>query len=196
MQILSRGVETCMRNLKKEKSGAGLLVFLCWLLYMTSYLGKVNYSANITQIIDFYRITKVEAGVVPTFFFFSYGIGQVVNGIFSKRYNPKWTMFIGLFLSAIINLIVAVTTNFAIVKWLWMVNGFLLSLLWPTLIRLLSESLPKKDLQRSSIIIGTTVASGTLLVYLSSSLFAVFNTFLLYGRRCRNNCCFYVDVFL
>ena len=53
-----------------RKRQAYLLMFLCWLVYSTSYLGKVNYAANITQIIDYYGITKAQAGSVSTFFFF------------------------------------------------------------------------------------------------------------------------------
>jgi len=66
---------------RDRKSDASLLIFLGWIMYMISYLGKVNYSANITQIIDYYQVTKSEAGMVPTFFFFSYGIG------IGKQYN-------------------------------------------------------------------------------------------------------------
>lgn len=43
------------------------MIFLVWLVYATSYLGKVNYSSNITQIIDFYRISKAEAGLPQPF---------------------------------------------------------------------------------------------------------------------------------
>ncbi len=161
----------------KTKNGAGLLIFLGWLLYMTSYLGKVNYSANITQIMDFYNITKSEAGTVPTFFFCSYGIGQVINGVLCKRYNMKWIIFVSMMTSAIINFIIAVSTSFPFIKWLWMINGFALSLLWPTLIRLLSESLPKKALGKSSVVMGTTVALGTLIIYGLSALYAVFDQF-------------------
>ncbi len=166
-----------MIKTNNTKSKAGLLIFLTWLVYLTSYLGKVNYSANITQIIDFYQVSKAEAGVVPTFFFFAYGIGQVVNGILCKKYNVKWIVFISLLTSALINLIVATTTIFAIVKWVWLINGFMLSILWPSLIRLLSESLPQKALGRSSVVMGTTVASGTVVVYGTSSVFAAFNSF-------------------
>ncbi len=158
-------------------NGATLLIMLSWLLYTVSYLGKVNYSANITQIMDFYHITKAEAGVVPSFFFFAYGVGQVVNGLLCKKYNIKWMIFFSLFTSAIINFVIAVTTDFGIIKWLWMLNGFVLSILWPTIVRLLSESLPQKDLGRSSVIMGTTVAVGTLAIYGMSSLFVFFGRF-------------------
>ena len=148
-------------NTAKASDGAYLLIFLAWLLYTVSYLGKVNYSANITQIVDYYHISKTKAGIVPSFFFLAYGIGQVVNGLLCKKYNIKWMIFLSLFVSAVINLIVALMPNFEIVKWLWMINGFVLSILWPTLVRLLSEVLPQKDLGKSSVIMGTTVATGT-----------------------------------
>ncbi len=162
---------------EKNRSKAFLLIFLAWLVYTTSYLGKVNYSANITQIIDFYGVSKSQAGTVPTFFFFSYGIGQVFNGLFCKKYNIKLIVFSSLAISGIINFIIAVTTEFSIIKWLWMINGFVLAVLWPTLIRLLSENLPQKDLGVSSVVMGTTVASGTLVIYGLSSVFAAFSKF-------------------
>lgn len=163
--------------MKTKKSEATLLIFLCWLVYSVSYLGKVNYSANITHITEFYNVSKSEAGLVPTFFFFAYGIGQVVNGLLCKKYNARWTIFTGLALSSVINLIIAVTGNFAVIKWLWMINGFTLSMLWPTLISLLAFALPQKDLERSSVVMGTTVAAGTLTIYALSSLFSVFDNF-------------------
>ncbi len=164
-------------QMKKPKSPAFLLIFLGWLVYATSYLGKVNYSANITQIIDFYHVDKATAGTVPTFFFFAYGVGQVFNGLFCKKYNIKWMVFASLMVSATINLIIAVGSNFAIMKWLWLVNGFVLSILWPTLIRLLSEALPKKSLGTSSVVMGTTVALGTLTIYGLSSIYVSFDKF-------------------
>ncbi len=157
--------------------GSRLLIALSWLVYTCSYLGKVNYSANITQIMDFYGVSKSEAGAVPSFFFFAYGAGQVVNGFLSRRYNIKWAVFGSLSASALVNLIIGITPHFAIVKWLWMVNGFALSILWPTLIRLLSESLPQNALSRSTMAMGTTVAGGTLVIYGLSALFALFHLF-------------------
>lgn len=161
----------------QKKNGAGLLIFLGWLVYTTAYLGKVNYSANITQIVDFYGVTRAQAGTAPTFMFLAYGAGQVFNGLFCKKYNLKWMIFSSMLVSAAVNLIVAVTTNFAIIKWLWMVNGFALSILWPSLIRLLSENLPQKDVGRSGVIMGTTMSGGTLLIYGLSSLYAAFGKF-------------------
>ena len=86
-------------------------------------------------------------------------------------------IFISLITSGIVNFIIAVGTNFAIIKWLWLLNGFALSILWPTLIRMLSECMPQKMLGTSSVVMGTTVATGTLIIYGLSSLYAFFNRF-------------------
>ena len=144
---------------------------------MVSYFGKVNYSANITQIIDYYGVTKAQAGIAPTFFFFAYGIGQVVNGLLCKKYNIKWMIFGSLLISAGINLIIAVTTDFAIIKWLWMLNGIAMSVLWPTLIRMLSECLPQASLGKSSVAMGSSVALGTLIIYGLSAAYASISQF-------------------
>ncbi len=161
----------------KTRGRENLLLFLAWLLYSTSYLGKVNYAANITQIIDFYGVTKAEAGMASTFFFFAYGIGQVINGLFCKRYNIKWAIFGSMAVSTAANLIVALGTDFALIKWLWLINGITLSVLWPTLVRMLAEALPRRALGRSSVVMGTTVGVGTLVIYGLSAVYALFNSF-------------------
>ncbi len=154
-----------------------LLILLAWLLYTICYLGKVNYSANITQIIDYYGVTKDQAGMAPSFFFFAYGVGQVLNGLFCKKYNMKWMVFGGMAVSAAVNLAVPLITDFSVIKWLWMINGIALSVLWPTLIRMLSEALPRRALGRSSAFMGTTVGLGTLIIYGLSAVFALFDNF-------------------
>lgn len=163
---------------EKKKSRAALaLIWLCWLAYTCSYIGKVNYAANINQVMSFYGVDHAAAGLVSTFLFFSYGVGQFVNGFLCKKYNLKWIIFASLMVSGIINLAVALTPSFEIVKYLWLVNGFALSVLWPCVIRLLSENLSKKYMAKASVIMGTTVASGTFAIYAASAVFASFNAF-------------------
>lgn len=154
------------------------LIALCWLAYSCSYVGKINYAANIIRIQDFFAIENYsEVGFVTTLFFFSYGIGQVVNGIWCKRYNIKWIVFISLIVSGLINLIIPLLPIFAPYKYLWVINGFTLSILWPGIVRLLSEALPVRYMAKASVIMGTTVAVGTFFVYGTSALFATFTSF-------------------
>lgn len=170
-------VEVISKHEKDNRKAVRSLIWLCWLVYACSYLGKVNYAANITQIEDFYNISHADAGLVSTFLFFSYGVGQFVNGFLCKKYNIKWMIFLSLASSGVINLLVAVIPSFAVIKWLWLINGAALSILWATVVRLLSETLSRRDMAKATVVMGTTVASGTLLIYGLSAVFAAFDVF-------------------
>ena len=161
----------------KTRSKASLLILLCWLVYTCSYIGKLSYSANINQIGETFGVSYAEAGMVSTFFFFAYGIGQVINGIMCKRYNVKYIIFGSLITASLINVLVVLVKDFSLIKYLWLINGIAMSFLWTSLIRLLSETLDKSDIPRSVVAMGTTVAVGTFLVYGMSALFAAMSSF-------------------
>ena len=150
------------------------LIFLCWLVYTVSYIGKLSYSANINRIGEAFDVSYAQAGVVTTFFFFVYGAGQIVNGFLCKRYNVKYVIGISLLVSSLMNLLVGTAESFEIIKYLWLINGASMSFLWTSLIRLLSETLDSKDIPRATVAMGTTVAIGTFAVYGISSLTAAF----------------------
>ena len=159
-------------KLSIEKRKAYLLIALCWLVYSCSYIGKLSYNANIVQIGPAFGVTKDECGMVSSFFFFAYGIGQVVNGMMCKRYNIKYVIYGALTVAAAMNLLVPVVTSFALVKYIWLINGIAMSFLWTSLIRLLSETLRDEDMDKAIIAMGTTVATGTFIVYGLSALFS------------------------
>lgn len=163
--------ELTRRKDKKALGSSTLLIVLCWIVYTCSYLGKLGYNANITQIEEVYSISHSTAGMVSTFFFFAYGVGQIFNGIFCRKYNIRLVVFGSLFVSGLMNILVAISENFSLVKYFWLINGAALSVLWPSLIRLLSETLDKKEVGRAVIVMGTTVATGTFFVYGFSALF-------------------------
>ncbi len=148
------------------------LILLCWLIYAFSYVGKVNFSANKIQIMRNFLIDTDLAGLPGSCFFFAYGIGQIVNGIFCKKYNLKWMISGSLIVSAIANVVVALTPNFSIIPIVWLINGIAMSILWPSLIRLITESLPKSLMTKATLIMGTTVATGTCVTYGLSALLA------------------------
>ena len=164
-----------MQSKSKKLQVSTLLSLLCWLVYASSYTGKVNYTANLNQIMSFYNVNHSSAGLVSTFFFFAYGVGQVVNGILSKKYNIKWMIFSSLLVSGIINLIVAITNNFNLIKVLWLLNGISMSVLWPSLVRLLAENLNRSEMPKASVIMGTSIPTGTLVVYFLSAVFVKIN---------------------
>ena len=156
---------------KLQKTRSFYLILLCWLVYTCSYIGKLSYNANIIPIEEHFAVSHEVAGTVSTFFFFAYGIGQVVNGFLCKKYNAKYVIFACLLISGGVNLVLPFITDFSLLKFIWLVNGASMSFLWTLLIRLLSETLPDKDISKAVFAMGTTVATGTFIVYGMSSLF-------------------------
>lgn len=163
--------------MKKVKNKAIYLIALCWLVYTCSYIGKLSYTANIHQMGIRYGVDYSQTGMVSTFFFFTYGAGQVINGLFCKKYNIKYFVFCSLLIGAITNFLIINVPDFSMMKYLWLVNGFAMSFLWVLIIRCLAENLNKEELSKATVIMGTTVATGTFIVYGLSALFVAFLSF-------------------
>ncbi len=153
------------------------LIFMCFFAYTVSYVTRYSYNSNISAIIEAYGITKAKAGLVSTFYFFAYGIGQVVNGIFCKYYNKKYVIASSLSVSAIVNVILFFSPSFAVYKWLWLVNGAALSVLWTSLIAILSKNLKNAFLQRGVFVMSISVAAGTCLSYGTGAIFNAFHAY-------------------
>ena len=161
-----------VREGKGGFSKSTLLLILCWVVYTCSYIGKLSYGANIKLIGDAFNVSNASTGLVSTCFFFAYGIGQIVNGIMCKKYNVKYVVFTCLAIASAMNICIAFSPKFELLKFFWLVNGIVMSFLWPTLIRLLSETMKKDKIDRAIVVMGTTVATGTFLIYGISALFA------------------------
>ena len=146
------------------------IIFICWLAYTAAYIGRLNFNASIVAIISDLGVTKPDAGLVSSFFFFAYGAGQIINGILSKRYNAKIMIFLSLVFSSVFNLLMPVCNDISIMKFIWMGNGIVQSVLWSTLIKTLSDHLSDKKLPKAIVAMSTTVAIGTFLAYGISSV--------------------------
>lgn len=146
------------------------IIFICWLAYTAAYVGRLNYNASIVALIDDLGVTKADAGLVSSFFFFAYGAGQLVNGILSKKYNSKIMIFASLITSAALNLIMPLCGDISVMKFIWMFNGMAQSVLWSTLIKTLSDLVSDKMLPKAILVMSTTVAVGTFVSYGISAL--------------------------
>ncbi|MBQ8196700.1 MAG: MFS transporter [Clostridia bacterium] len=149
-----------------------LLMFLCWLVYTMAYLGRFSYNSNKSVIQEVFALTTADTGLVSSFFFFAYGAGQIINGIFCKFYPKRYVLAGSLILSSVINLAIAFGVPFVAYKWLWLLNGLAQSFLWTSLMLVLGENLDKENLSKAVFVMGTTVAVGTFLSYGSSAIFA------------------------
>ena len=156
------------------KRQSKLLIFMCWALYVVAYLGRYSYKANVLPISNFYKVSDTEIGLVSSCFFFAYGAGQIINGILCKYYNLKHMLPLSVILSSIINVILFLgVLPFKYFKYMWLLNGASQSILWSSLLLVLSRNLDEKYIKKSIIVMATTVSTGTFIAYGLSALFAL-----------------------
>ncbi|MBQ3013794.1 MAG: MFS transporter, partial [Clostridia bacterium] len=159
--------------IKKQK----LLILLCCMVYSLAYVGRYSYNANIGSIITYYGVTRADAGVVSTYFFFSYGVGQLVNAILCKRYPKRHVVAGALIASSAINAVLFILPPCSWIKYLWLLNGICQSILYPTLMLILGEVLEQKMMKRAVLAMSISVLLGTLLSYGGAALFNYVGSF-------------------
>ncbi len=147
------------------------IIFICWLAYAVAYVGRLNFAASIVAIISDMGVSKSDAGLVSSCFFFAYGIGQLVNGILSKKYNGRLMVFISLFVSGCLNFIMPICNNIGTMKYIWLINGAVQSILWCTLIQTISKKVSDEKMSKAIIVMSTPTAIGTIAAYGFSALF-------------------------
>lgn len=152
-----------------------LFILLCFLAYTSSYLLKLSYNANIVCFEAEFGISHAEAGIVTTFFFFAYGSVQILHGIFVKKYPLRFVIPGAILLGCLLNLLTALSPTFAPIKYYWLFDGAILSILWPSCIRALSENIEEGYRNKAIMVMGLCTAVGTILVYLLSALFSAIN---------------------
>ena len=136
---------------------------LCWMAYTSIYLCRVNMSVAIPAIQQAFGWSKAGLGLIGNFFFWIYGIGQLINGYIGDKIPGRIFIFIGLAITAITNILFSFTSSLAAMIFLWAVNGFFQSMLWGPIIRILSASFPEEYRTRISVGISTTMVGGYLL---------------------------------
>lgn len=142
-----------------------LLFGLCWVVYFSTYLGRLNYSACLTEMIQAEGFSKESVGLIGTSFFFAYGIGQFISGFLGDKLSPKWLVFTGLTLSSIANLVMSLLHTPAFMAGVWCINGLAQALIWSPMIRLLFDYLKTEQRMKSCVYLNSTVPIGTMVAY-------------------------------
>ncbi|MEN6419925.1 MAG: MFS transporter, partial [Clostridiaceae bacterium] len=141
---------------------------LCFLVYFSSYITRINFGAVVSEIVASEGILKSSASAVITAGFIFYGIGQIFSGFLGDRIAPNRMIFFGLCATAILNLLIPFCTRIEQMSVVWSLNGLAQSMLWPPLVRAMSEFLPSEQFSKGCLSVSVAAAIGTISVYLSA----------------------------
>ena len=154
-----------------------ILIFhaVCFIVYFASYCTRINYGAAIIAIAADLGIAKNIAGIASTGLFITYGTGQLVSGFLGDRMPPHRLIFIGLFGASVINLCMGFASGIYLMIALWCVNGFCQAMLWPPLVRIMSELLSSDDYKKAVITVSVGSTAATVMIYLLVPLCITFS---------------------
>lgn len=141
------------------------LAMLCCAVYFVSYITRINYAATLAEIITDLGITKQLASIAVTGSFATYGFGQIISGIIGDKFKPHKVILFGLVGTSAINLSMAFLPNIYLMNALWCLNGFFQALMWPPLVRLVSEYFKGKDYAKVIARINQGAYAATIAVY-------------------------------
>ena len=139
-------------------------------MYLASYVCRYSYASMISVIAGDLGVADSVAGLVTSGLFISYGAGQLISGRLGDRFKPYRLVLLGITCVSVINIIMSAVSNIWIMLALWIVNGFFHSLLWPPLVRFMSDLLTSKDYANAVVIVCIGSQCGNILVYLGIPL--------------------------
>ncbi|MBR4768753.1 MAG: MFS transporter [Lachnospiraceae bacterium] len=139
-------------------------------VYFVSYISRINYAAVIQAIVEDTGHLKSTLSLAVTGSFITYGIGQVLSGIIGDKVAPKKLILAGFIVTMCMNLLMPFMPSPSAMTAVWCVNGFAQSLMWPPLVRIVSETFDGSDYKKSMLGVSIGSAAATILIYLGSPL--------------------------
>lgn len=149
------------------------LIIICWLSYTLAQLGRYSYGSNVTLIMDKFAVEHATASLPATLFFFAYGVGQILVGLFCHKFNRKLLVVSALIISGVINLVIFFGAEFFTIKYLWLLNGFAQANLWPVLLLILRENISPERIGATGIVMATASTGGKFAAIGVCAIFAI-----------------------
>lgn len=142
---------------------------ICFLSYNACYAGRSILSAIMPEMVQETGFSSSALGLWGSMFFFTYGIGQVINGLIGDRIRAKWMVAIGLFLSGLVIVLSSCTASSIIGALCWAACGFLLSMLWGPLSKVIAENTTAQTGRLLMTALTAASIAGTMIAYLIAS---------------------------
>lgn len=106
-----------------------------WSVFISSTLGYGIYyvcrlSLNVIKkpIVNEGVLSESQLGMIGSALFITYAVGKLANGFLADRSNIRVFLSVGLLLTAVVNLLLGMTTTFAVFLALWGINGWVQSM--------------------------------------------------------------------
>ncbi len=145
------------------------LGIVCWITYFSLYLGRLNFSASMSEMVHLGIWGKGQLGSVAAVFYLAYGLGQLPSGLLGDRLPPGKLVFLGLLGTALANSLFPAMGSVAGMQAVWFANGLLQALIWPPMVRLVTDMTRGKASVNIILLLSFSSPAGMLCAYLASA---------------------------
>lgn len=160
--------------MKKQTSR---IFLVCYFAYLFIYVARLNLSMAAPGLKEAAVLTMEQIGMLGSMFSVVYACGRLLSGILSDRYPPWKMISLGLVLCGASNIGFGLFPPFSAILLLWGVNAFAQSMLWGSILRILSAIYPESIAKKRASYMATTVAAGNLVgILLNTGLINRFGT--------------------
>lgn len=158
-----------IQNKKQGSAGRRLIFAAVYLAYTSIYIARVNLSMAGPDLIDLKVLDTVQLGMLSSVFSTVYAAGRLINGGLSDK-NPPWMMLTtGLLLAGCSNLCISFFPPYAGIFLLWTANAYAQSMLWSSVLCVVSALYEPKAAKKKTSLMVTSVAMGNILGILINS---------------------------
>ena len=154
----------------EKKYSKGGIIALCSLVYFVSYFSRKTFAAVMEGMISEYVIERSLAGLALTMLFIFYGAGQLISGYLGDKLKPSYLIMFGLGVTAACNLFMPIVEADVMMVVLWGINGFAQAMLWPPIVKILSNHLDHERYVTANLIVASSAHVATILLYLYAPL--------------------------
>jgi OPA family glycerol-3-phosphate transporter-like MFS transporter len=159
--------------LKSRYSKNGI-VLMCTIAYFASYFSRKTFAVVMVEMLDKGVVQREVAGYIGVALFVFYGLGQLISGYMGDKLPPKYLMFSGLMVSAVCNLLLPLCQNQYLMIPVWAVNGFAQALLWPPIVRILSDNLSHEKYVSANLVVTCGAHVSTIVLYVLAPICITF----------------------
>lgn len=148
-----------------------VIFWVVYLAYTSIYIARVNLSIAGPEMMDANILDTVQIGILGSVFSTVYALGRLVNGRAADK-NPPWLMLtVGLALAGISNILIGFFPPFVGIFLLWTTNAFAQSMLWSSVLCVVSSMYEGEIAKKKTSLMVTSVAMGNILAIILNTFF-------------------------
>ena len=149
-----------MSVIKKNKS---LIFVLCYILYTSIYIARLNLSMTSPELKSTGVLNVTQIGILGSVFSIVYACGRLFNGIIGDTKPPYVMICTGLVLAGVSNVCISFFPPFIAIFILWGLNAYAQSMLWSSVLCIISAVYSKEVAKQKTAIMVSSVAMGNIL---------------------------------